>query len=121
MSFIGIEKKDGATGLRLTGKQHQLEVWCLPKGTVIKPHKHEHIDSFIMSLWGKQRWTINEKVCAVIGPFRRRLSTSRITVAAKEVPRQIRHGVTAITFSMFLNLERTTRGVSAATDFVEVP
>lgn len=120
MNF-GIEHKDGATGLRLTGKKHQIELWCLPEGTIIRPHKHEHIDSFIMALWGKQRWTIQEKVRVVLGPLRKRVTTNGIGLSYHNVKRGIRHGVTAIGFSMFLNLERTTRGVSAAQDFVEVP
>lgn len=118
---FGIEHKNGATGLRASCKKHQLEIWSLPAGTIIPPHKHEHIDSFIMAIWGRQRWTIQEKVCVVLGPVRKRLSNSHLAVAAKNVPRQMRHGVTAIGYSMFLNLERTTRGVSAAVDFIEVP
>lgn len=117
-----IERKNRCVGLRFPlGKSHQAELWCCPKGEVIPPHQHRHIHSFIIALWGRQKWTVKETVRSVIGPFRRRESTGKLTIAAQSIPAGVRHAATAITFSMFLNLERTTRGVSAATDFVEVP
>lgn len=103
------------------GRKHQLEVWTVPKGEVIKPHVHKNIDSFIIALWGRQKWTVKETVRTVLGPIRRRVSTGRLTIASQSIPAGVRHGFTALTFSMLINLERTTRGVSAATDFMEVP
>jgi hypothetical protein len=118
---FGIEHKNGATGFRASGKSHQIEIWKLPCGTIVQPHIHKCVHSFIIALWGKQRWTVKETVRVVIGPFRKRESNGKLTFAAQSIPAGVRHATTALTFSMFLNLERTTRGISAATDFIEVP
>lgn len=120
-----LERKNRCVGLRMPlGKRRQVEVWYCPAGERIAPHKHERIHSFILALWGRQRWTVCEQVRMVLGPVRKRLSTKRWTLAAQAIPAGVRHAATAVTRSLFLNFERSADGsklVSAADDFVEVP
>lgn len=102
-------------------KNLQLEVWFCPAGEHIRPHVHAKTDSFIVCLWGRMKWTVQYKSREVFGPFRRRNSDGTIALAAAAIPRTVRHGALARTFSIFLNWERADEPVSAAHDFIAVP
>lgn len=118
-----IERFHRALGLRLPlWKGRQVEVWFFPKGESAPAHQHTKIESFIVALWGRQRWTVQDKVRDVFGPFRRRRSNGRIGLSARRIGCGVRHAFTALTFSVFVNFERCLGPrVSAAEDFVLVP
>jgi hypothetical protein len=101
----------------------QIELWCCPRGTVVPPHIHLTIDSFIIYLFGRMRVTVGNTTRDVCGPFRRRESTGKFTWAVRYIPAGARHCAEVLgSFAVFLNVERCHCGrISAARDFVHVP
>jgi hypothetical protein len=83
-----IERFGKAMGLRIPlGKNRQVELWYCPKGTKVPPHIHEHIDSFIVYLFGRMRVTVEHTTREVCGPVRRRESTGRLVWATRYIPK----------------------------------
>jgi oxalate decarboxylase/phosphoglucose isomerase-like protein (cupin superfamily) len=119
-----IERFGKAMGLRIPlGKNRQVELWYCPKGTRVPPHIHEHIDSFIVYLFGRMRVTVEHTTREVCGPVRRRESTGRLVWATRYIPKGVRHCAEVVgKRAIFLNFERCHlgRNVSAAKDFVAV-
>lgn len=118
-----IERFKRCVGLRIPlWKSRQIELWFCPKAEIVPPHFHHTIESFIISLWGRQRWTVGDKTRDVLGPIRRRNSNGSLTLAAYRIGCGVRHAVEALSFSIFLNIEQC-RGpkVSASRDFVATP
>lgn len=62
---------------------------------------------------------VGDKSKEVFGPFRKRETNGRLTMAAASVPAGVRHSAFAKSFCVFLNLERCLKkSVSASKDFV---
>ena len=115
-----------AVGFRVPLWNHwQIEIWFCPKGDVIPAHRHQHIHSFILQIWGRMRWTVNATTREVCGPLRRRESNARLALAAAPIPAGTAHAAEALSFCVFVNIERQSsvlgaqcsEMVSAAQDF----
>lgn len=102
-------------------KGRQVELWFVPKGTVIPPHVHKTIDSTIVYLWGRMSVTVEHTTRVVFGPMRRRESNGKLIPATKYIPAGVRHCAEALSFAVFLNFEKChSARQSASKDFVLV-
>lgn len=118
-----IERFGKATGLRVPLSKHwQVELWFCRRGTVVPPHVHEKIDSFIIYLFGRMRVTVGHTTREVFGPVRRRESTGRLIWATRFIPKMTRHCAEVIgSFALFLNIEHCHgERQSASRDFIAV-
>lgn len=98
-------------------------------------HLHRNIDSRILCLWGKMRWTLmdraEEKIRFTFGPIRT-TSRHRLALAYARIPAHQAHGFSVLpsrifSFALFINFESlspsaygTAKLSSAAHDFKPV-
>ena len=118
-----IERYGPARGLRIPfWKGWQAEFWFCPRGAVIPPHIHEHIDSFIVYFLGRMKVTVENKTRVVFGPFRKRESNGKWVLATRYIPAGTRHCAEVLgSFALFANIEHCHAGAcSASRDFVPV-
>lgn len=118
-----IERFGPARGLRIPfWKGWQIEFWFCPRGTIVPPHVHQHIDSFIVYLLGKMKVTVENTTRIVHGPVRRRQSTGKWIWATRYIPAGVRHCAEVLgSFALFANIERCHGSkISASKDFVLV-
>lgn len=92
-------------------RKKQIEVWFCPKGEVIDPHVHRHVDSRIIWLGGKMFGMIAN---------RSKMLGWKDIFTSYLIPRNVVHsGVIVGAFCAFANIETwdTNQITSAATDF----
>lgn len=118
-----IERFGNARGLRFpVWPGIQAELWYCPRGVKVPMHVHQTLDSFIVYLLGRMRVTVEDKTRDVCGPFRRRQSTGKLTLAVRYIPAGVRHCAEVLgSFAVFINIERCHgKRMSASRDFVPV-
>ena len=105
-------------GLALRLFRWQVEFWLCPSREVIPSHSHPDIDSYVLALAGKMRWTVGPKTCEVSWPLRRR-SNGQIGVSGHAVLRGQTHGAEVVgRFGLFVVFQHWfAPATSAAVNF----
>lgn len=107
-----IERHNRCIGIKLFryGK-FQLELWFAPRGEMIEPHCHPHIDCSLTFLWGSIVGTIGNKT----GPV-----SYRDILRSFSIPAGVTHSAEVKSaFCLFLNWEKwkSETVTSASIDF----